>query len=80
VGHTHDEGKTYVGIKDKQVHKFNPEIHTWGASGVVYDKTKDSVMRSVVSNLFNQRIEAKTASAEIESEIVELKRMLKKTA
>lgn len=76
LGHTKDGGKTYIGLRDKQVHKIDPEKHIFAASGVVYSKESESVMRAVVSNLFGERIAAKNASSEIESEITELKRML----
>lgn len=76
LGKTNDGGKTFID-KQGQVQNVNPEIHIWTASGVVYDKTKDSVMRKVINKLFDKRIYAKKAGDIIDEEMKELEQMLK---
>lgn len=76
LGKTHDGGKTYID-KFGQTHTINREDHIWMASGAVYSKKEDSVMRKVVSELFDERITAKKAGAIIGNEIAELEDMLK---
>lgn len=76
LGKTHDEGKTYLDHEGK-THVIKSDEHIWLASGAVYSKKEDSVMRMVCSQLFDERIIAKKAGGIINSEIAELEEMLK---
>lgn len=77
LGKTHDEGKTYLDHIGN-THKIDPKKHVWLASGAVYSKHEDSVMREVVSQLFDERITAKKAGGIISGEIADLEKMLEK--
>ncbi len=77
LGKTHDEGKTYLDSSGK-TYTIDPKDHIWLASGAVYSKDEDSVMRQVVSQLFDERIVAKKAGGIISGEIMELEKMMKK--
>lgn len=77
LGHTDDEGKTFLSFKGGESTKFNPETMTWCASGAVYDKTKKSVMNTVTVDLFKARVKAKHYANELDEDIEKLERMLK---
>lgn len=48
------------------------------SSGAVFDNSKDSVMRNMLSDFYGKRREAKDAELEIDMEIEELKKIMKK--
>lgn len=75
LGQTDDKGKTYIG-KDKQRHEID-ETMCFSSSGAVYSKDKDSAIRTMISNLFNLRVEAKHKEAEIKADIAILRQILK---
>lgn len=75
LGKTMDGGKTYIDTMG-ETHPIEKDKHIWMTSGVVYDKTKDSVMRKVLSKLFDTRVFAKHATGIIDLEIKELEKML----
>jgi len=50
--------------------------YTQAVNGVIFDNSKDSVFKTILTNLYNQRKEAKIIGMEIESEIEKLKNML----
>ena len=76
LGQTQDYGKTFQDIYG-QYHKIEPTKHIWAASGAVYDKTKESSMRHVLSEIFGDRVQAKTDGFAIDNEIKYLKDLLK---
>lgn len=75
LGHTDDKGKTYRS-KDGSVHVIDDTM-CFSSSGAVYSKDKDSAIRTLISDMFNKRVEAKHKEAEIKADINMLKQFLK---
>lgn len=75
LGHTDDQGKTYVD-KLGEEHELD-ETMCYSSSGAVYSKNSDSAIRTMISNMFNKRVEAKHKEAEIKADINHLKQILK---
>lgn len=76
MGQTVDDGKTFMDIYGK-THKIDPNKHIYAASGAVYDKTRESSMRTVISEIFGNRVQAKVDTYAIDNEIKYLKDLLK---
>jgi DNA polymerase elongation subunit (family B) len=76
LGQTQDNGRTFQDIYGKY-HNMDPNKHCWAMSGAVYDKTKESSMRHVLSEIFGDRVKAKTDGFAIDNEIKYLKDLLK---
>lgn len=55
---------------------IDPVNHITTAYGTVFDKTKSSTLRLYIAGMINQRLEAKKNSAELETEILNLKELL----
>lgn len=55
---------------------IDPVNHITTAYGTVFDKTEQSTLRLYIAEMINQRLAAKQASAELETEILNLKEML----
>lgn len=79
LGQTEDNGKSFMDLYGK-THELNPDKHIWSASGAVYDKTKESSMRTVISEIFGDRVGAKMDTYAIDNEVKYLKDLLKKIA
>jgi DNA polymerase elongation subunit (family B) len=75
IGMTSDQGKTFVDNQGN-VHEIEKDKHIWTVTGAVFDKLKDSSMRTVVSRIFDQRVEAKNRGKAIEAEIKYLKELV----
>lgn len=75
LGKVVKDGELYLN-KEGKTCPINPATDIWSSSGVVYDKSNgDSVMRAVTGRLFDERIHAKKASAEIYKEIKMLEQL-----
>lgn len=80
MGHTHDRGQTFISINDGSTNKFDSKTMTWCESGAVYSKAGDSVMKTVIVDLFKARVEAKHYANELDEDIEKLERMLKQAS
>lgn len=75
IGHTSDEGKTFRHVMTGEMMPFDHSTMTWCRSGAVYDKTKDSVMKTVIVDLFRARLEAKHYANDLDEDIEALERL-----
>lgn len=76
LGQTEDNGKSFQDLFGK-MHTIDFKKHIWAASGAVYDKSKESSMRAVISQIFGSRVGAKMDTYAIDNEMKYLKDLLK---
>lgn len=60
--------------------EIDPVNHITTTFGTIFDKREESTLRCYIAEQLNQRLAAKKASAELETEILNLKEILSKTA
>lgn len=75
LGLTSDNGNTYIDKDSGRVMKFDPDVMAYSASGAVFNKTHDSIMRRSLGRLFDGRIYAKRAGAKLDAEIEHLEKL-----
>lgn len=73
IGNTKDNGKTYVD-KDGRTQIFDKESMIYSASGTVFTKKYDSILRKSIGFLFGERVFAKHAGSSIDKEIAKLEK------
>lgn len=76
IGIMNEGTRTFTNFQGEII-EINPKEHIFMASGAVYTKKFSSVMRTVVKELFDDRISVNTMANEIDIEISRLKNLLK---